>query len=125
MVLLPEAKLFEDADCVSLEIESTSRDVLCFTFPPNEQDPANRARAILKYLWDLDDRAFAFLSSLEGWPYGDDTLLWQVIIDESSIRLCYSQSAVNDEQVVGFERDGEGWNMIGHDPRFRRLSVDG
>ena len=87
-----------------------------FTFPIN--DPRDRARHILPFLWELDDQAFAYLTALERWPYGDDVVLWKVIEDETSLRLCYMQSQVNDEQVVGFAKTGDGWQFQGMDPRF-------
>ena len=77
------------------------------------------ARSVLLELGELDRQAAAFLFALDGWPYGEDALLWLLLVERDNVRFCYRQEAVNDEQVVGFRRDEAGWRLIGIDPRFR------
>jgi hypothetical protein len=77
------------------------------------------ARSVLAQLGELDRHAARFLFSLDGWPYGEDALLWLLIVERDNARFCYRQESVNDEQVVGFRREEGGWALIGLDPRFR------
>lgn len=77
------------------------------------------ARSMLACLDALDARASAYLQALPGWPYGDDMLLWLLLIQPDNVRFCYRQASVNDEQVIAFVRDGDDWTLTGPDPRFR------
>ena len=117
--LLGRATVASEGGLTEIYMQAPSRADMILTFPSSHSDPLAKARDVLASLWQLDDAAFEFLTSLEKWPYGDDATLWQVIEDETSIRLCYMQSTVNDEQVVGFVRNGNEWQLQGFDPRFR------
>ena len=77
------------------------------------------ARAVLAVLPELHDQAVAYLLGLPGWPYGDDLLLWIVLVQPDNVRLCFRQESVNDEQVIGFRREADGWAFTGPDPRQR------
>jgi hypothetical protein len=80
---------------------------------------AANARSLLAVLPELDMQAFELLTCLPNWPYGDDLLLWLIIVEQDNCRLCYMQSACNDEQVVGFTMSEDSWKLIGLDPRHR------
>lgn len=71
----------------------------------------------------LDREATAWLCAQPGWPYGDDAMLWLVLVEPENVRFCYRQEAVNDEQVLGFRREGDSWVLTGPDPRFRAPST--
>lgn len=77
------------------------------------------ARSLLPHLDALDAQATAYLRATPGWPYGDDALLWLLIVEPDNVRFCYRQASVNDEQVIGFARSAGGWTLTGPDPRFR------
>jgi hypothetical protein len=42
-----------------------------------------------------------------------------LLVQSDNVRFCYAQESVNDEQVIGFSRDGDDWVLRGPDPRFR------
>jgi hypothetical protein len=117
--LLETAAILHEDGRVLVDLTAPDREALLLAFPSGTADPLDRARALLDNLWELDDRAFAFLAAQQGWPYGDDAVLWLVLCDADSLRLCYQQYGVNDEQVIGFTLVGERWDLSGHDPRFR------
>jgi len=83
------------------------------------REAVEAAREILAQLGELDALATAFLFELPGWPYGRDARLWLLLVQPDNVRFCYAQASVNDEQVVGFARQGGEWTLIGHDSRFR------
>ena len=105
---------------VEIELDG---DELTITLPLDDGEPDGEARltarSVLGQLGELDRQAASFLRTLEGWPYGDDALLWLLIVERDNARFCYRQESVNDEQVVGFRRGDAGWTLIGIDPRFR------
>ncbi|MCW3836793.1 hypothetical protein ACFQ1E_12050 [Sphingomonas canadensis] len=86
-------------------------------------DAVDAARSLLGGLDALDGEARAWLRAQPGWPYGDDALLWLVLVEGERARFCYRQESVNDEQVIGFARVGGGqggdWRLTGPDPRHR------
>jgi len=84
-----------------------------------QPDALEAARSILSQLAELDAAACAFLLTLPNWPYGDDANLWLLIVEGDNARFCYHPWNVNDEQVVGFRRQGDRWHLIGMDPRCR------
>lgn len=77
------------------------------------------ARSVLAELDALDGAAKAYLFDLPGWPHGDDADLWLLLVRPGDVRLCYAQSSVNDEQVVGFSHTDDGWTLAGLDSRLR------
>lgn len=117
--LLADATIGQDGDALEVVLAAECGAELVFAYPSALPDARNRVKARLRDLLALDDEAFAFLSAQPGWAYGEDAVLWLVIEDRDTLRLCYQQERVNDEQVVGFERRGDGWALAGFDPRWR------
>ncbi|MES2444357.1 MAG: hypothetical protein V4574_16135 [Pseudomonadota bacterium] len=78
------------------------------------------ARSVLSQLAELDAQASGYLFAIPGWPYGEDARLWLLLVQSDNVRFCYAQNEVNDEQVIGFSRQGaDGWRLQGPDPRRR------
>lgn len=77
------------------------------------------AHSLLPRISALDREATTWLRAQPGWPYGDDSVLWLILVEQGNVRFCYRQETVNDEQVIGFRREGDDWVLTGPDPRFR------
>lgn len=99
-------------------------DELTLTLPVDDGAPepasVEAARSALARLPALNAEAAAWLRASPGWPYGDDILLWLILVEHDNVRLCFRQERVNDEQVIGFRREADSWLFTGPDPRFRR-----
>ena len=106
------------------EIEvALDSDPLTLSLPAEDRvadpDAMAAARSVMARIAELDALASGYLFASPGWPYGDDARLWLLLVQPDNVRFCYAQNSVNDEQVIGFAREGDDWVLTGPDPRRR------